>query len=75
MLCALRANIDSSLVTEPVGPRSLICPAPYWQFSFSLEAFRSSLIQDFCAMLSLFFRPHFNRGFGPVRGDPNDMPS
>jgi hypothetical protein len=35
----------------------------------------SSLIQDFCPMLSLFLRPHFNRGFGPVRGDPNDMPS
>ena len=45
------------------------------QFLFSFEAFRSSLIQDFCPMLSLFFRPHFNRGFGPVRGDPNDMPS
>jgi hypothetical protein len=45
------------------------------QFSFGFEVFRSSLIQDFCPMLSLFFRPHFNRGFGPVRGDPNDMPS
>ena len=45
------------------------------QFSFSLEAFRSPLVQDFCPMLSFFFRPRFNRGFGPVRGDPDDMPS
>src|ERR1035441_3856284 len=45
------------------------------QFSFSLEAFRSPLVQDFCPMLSFFFRPHLNRGFGPVRGDPDDMPS
>jgi hypothetical protein len=45
------------------------------QFSFSFEVFRSSLVQDFCAMLSFFFRPHLNRGFGPVRGDPDDMPS
>src|ERR1039458_10775416 len=38
------------------------------QFSFSLEAFRSPMVQDFCPMLSFFFRPHLNRGFGPVRG-------
>src|ERR1700730_5811996 len=39
------------------------------------EAFRRPLVQDFCPMLSLFFRPHFNRGLGPVRLDPDDMPS
>jgi hypothetical protein len=26
-------------------------------------------------MLSFFFRPHLNRGFGPIWGDPDDMPS
>src|SRR5664279_3754563 len=45
------------------------------QFSFSFEVFRSPLVQDFCPMLSFFFRPRFNRGFGPVRGDPDAMPS
>ena len=39
------------------------------------EAFLCPLVQDLCPMLSLFFRPHFNRGFGPVRLDPDDMPS
>jgi hypothetical protein len=45
------------------------------QFSFSFEAFRGPLVQDCCPMLSLFFWPHFNRGLGPVRVDPDDMPS
>jgi hypothetical protein len=40
----------------------------------SFEAFRRPLVQDLCPMLSLFFRPRFNRRFGPIRGDPNDMP-
>jgi hypothetical protein len=45
------------------------------QFLFSFEAFRRPLVQDCCPMLSLFFRPYFNRGLGPIRVDPDDMPS
>jgi hypothetical protein len=39
------------------------------------EAFRGPLVQDFCPMLGFFFRPYFNRGFGPVGIDPDDLPS
>jgi len=39
------------------------------------EAFLRPIVQDLSPMLSLFFRPHFNRGFGPVRVDPDDLPS
>ena len=42
---------------------------------FGLEVFRSPLVQDFCPMLSFFFRPNLNRGFGPIRGDPDNTPS
>src|ERR1019366_7995207 len=45
------------------------------QFLLSFEVFRCPLVQDCCPMLRLFFRPHFDRGLGPVRGDPDDMPS
>jgi hypothetical protein len=74
-----RAQIRPDPVSKLVGVNrgvwvSFVRPLAR-QFSFSFEVFRSSLIQDFCPMFSLFLRPHFNRGFGPVRGDPNDMPS
>jgi hypothetical protein len=45
------------------------------QFLLSFGAFRRPLVQDCCPMLRLFFRPHFDRGLGPVRVDPDDMPS
>jgi hypothetical protein len=45
------------------------------QASFRLEGLRRPLVQDFRPVLGPFFRPHFNRDLGPVRGDPDDMPS
>jgi hypothetical protein len=63
--------IDLASWLGSLGRLGVIRPAPLARF----EAFRRPLVQDFCPMLSLFFRPHFNRGLGPVRLDPDDMPS
>ena len=62
--------IDLASWLGSLGRLGVIRPAPC-----RFEAFRRPLVQDLCPMLSLFFRPHFNRGFGPVRLDPDDMPS
>jgi hypothetical protein len=53
----------------------VIRPAPCAAIFAQLRIFPLPFVQDCCPMLRLFFRPHFDRGLGPVRVDPDDMPS
>jgi hypothetical protein len=69
--------IDLASWLGSLGPGGgwLFVPPLARQFLLSFEAFRRPLVQDCCPMLRLFFRPRFDRGLGPVRVDPGDIPS